>query len=156
MATTDRAAELHYNAARQLLNEFKTMNPGMTAEHREEYFLQLGVTDASRLLEVVNSQESGVPMDSRVGRDHADGSNSKLTARYDYVNGQQTAVGWRVNIENCEGAVRVRLNHPKTQESYKAYIPSEIIRGVKHLTFTDCKRGGVMAGKWGKYLTKIG
>jgi hypothetical protein len=155
MATTDNTARLHEATCRDLLREFENLTPNLTESQRFERFVETGVIDASRLLELVDSLETGIPLDSREGRDLADGSNSKLTCAYGPVNGQYTAYGWRVAVYNCEADVRVRFTRPKTGEAYKAHIPAREVRNIRYVTITDCVKGGPLGGKWGKYITKI-
>jgi len=128
--------------------------PELSAAQREEFYVQYGIIDASRLLELVHSKERGIPLDSRNGRDHADGANSKLSCSYSSLNGQQTAFGWRFKIKNSEGDVLLRFSNPMHPDVYKACIPKSEIKGLNYIVITDCVRGGVQAGKYGKYITK--
>ena len=155
MATNDNCAGLHSVDCFRLIEELKTYLPSLSAAERERYFVETGVIDASRLLELVHSKERGIPMDSRNGRDHADGANSKLSCSYAALNGQQTAFGWRFKIKNAEGDVLLRFSNPMHPDVYKACIPQSEIKGQNYLVITDCVRGGVKAGKYGKYITKV-
>jgi hypothetical protein len=94
-------------------------------------------------------------LDSVEGRDLADGSNCKLTARYGPVNGQRTAYGWIIKVTNCTGDVRAILHNPGDGKTYEAYIPFEEHQNQRYITITDCKRGEKF-GRWTKYITEVG
>jgi hypothetical protein len=141
MATTDRAAQLHEPLCRGLLERLNAQTENMTFDERFDYLVRTGVVDAGRLYEIVSSLETGIALESVDGKDLADGSNCKLSGSYGPVNGQQTAYGWRINVQNCVGDVRALLHHPKEKKTYELHVPLDAHRNQKWLTVTDCKRG---------------
>ena len=152
MATTDHAAKLHEPLCRELLGRLTAQTTNMTLEERFEYLVKTGVVDASRLYEIVSSLETGIPLESVDGKDLADGSNCKLSGAYGPVNGQYTAYGWRINVENCVGDVRALLHHPKEGKTYELHVPLSAHRHQKWLTVTDCK-GRARFGRFTRYVT---
>jgi hypothetical protein len=155
MATTQHAARLHESSVRRHLDKFRDLHPGMTNREREEIFIKEGVYDVSILKELNDSAEHKVKRDSRNGRDLADGSNSKFSAGYGWVNGQQTALGWIIKVANCEADVLAEIVKPSTKEVWEGRIPASAIGDRRFITITDCKNGGPLGGKWGKYLKKV-
>jgi len=153
LATTDNSASLQKKDCFRLIDELKIYLPNLSATEREKYFVETGVIDASRLLELVHSKEYGVDLDSRNGRDLSDGANSKLSCSYAAVNGQGSAFGWRFKVKNAEGDVILRFSNPLHKEVYSARIPHAEIKGKNFLVITDCVKGGVKGGKYGKYIT---
>jgi hypothetical protein len=155
MATTDRAAELHEPLCRELMRDYVLLTQDMDMMERIENLIVTGCIDASRLYEIVSSLKHNIPLDSVEGRDLADGSNCKLTARYGPVNGQRTAYGWIIKVTNCTGDVRAILHNPGDGKTYEAYIPFEEHQNQRYITITDCKRGEKF-GRWTKYIREIG
>jgi hypothetical protein len=154
MATTDHAAKLQHKATLRILQRIWDATPDMTTRDRLNFLTEKGAFDVSRLNEILRSKETGIAMDSRDGRDHEDGANSKFVS-YGPTNGQRTAFGWRVKVYNCEADVVGWLSDPKTDEHYDFHIPKEAIRpNQRYVTITDCVNGGPKGGKWGAYLKK--
>lgn len=153
MATNDNTAALMAKDCRRLIKAYKGYFPKMSSSDLIDRWVEEGVIDASALLELVHAEEYGLRRDSRNGRDLSDGSNSKLSCSYNPLNAQQTAFGWRFKIRNVESDIIVRFSNPAHEEVYGGRIPHAEFKGQKYLVITDCVKGGVQAGKYGKYIT---
>ena len=153
MATTQNAARLMAKDCKRLIKKYRSYYPDLSSSDVMERFAEEGVFDAGILLELVHEKEYGLKRDSRNGRDLSDGSNSKLSCSYSPLNGQHTAFGWRFKVKNVESDVIVRFSNPVNEEVYGGRIPYAEIKGKNYLVITDCVEGGVIGGRYGKYLT---
>ena len=154
MATTDHTSKLHAPIARDLLVRIRKALNELTPEQQEDYLIENGGFQTDRLYELVQSLETGIPLDSVEGKDLKDGSNCKISGAYGPVNGQCTSFGWTIKVDNCVGAVRALIRDPNTGKTFEGKIPFSAHKNQKYLTITDCVRGPKF-GKWTKYLKEV-
>lgn len=152
MATTENCASLQEKDCFRLLKEYRRYRPELTSDALIVVLVKAGVVDASILLELVHAEEYELVRDSRNGRDFTDKSNSKLCCAYSPLNAEQSTWGYRFKVKNCEGDVLVRFSNPYHEEVYGGRIPHAEVKGKHWLVITDCVKGGVKAGKYGKYI----
>ena len=150
MATTDRSANTQRKACSQLLEVYFDSLP--STDNLLNQMINDGIIDIGRLNEVVESNLSGIPLESGAGHDLADGTDCK------YATVSTNNVGYHIASIRTSGSqadYRVRIYHPTRNQWYTGQIPHEVIGGVAKKTVGICfRKDGTMSPRWSKYFKK--
>lgn len=99
--------------------------------------VEMGLVQRDRLIELAISAVSGIPLDSRQGRDHADGSDTKTVCssyRCNNIKKGSWMHSWQIrNIASKTGALRVVAYNQLTDKFHYFFIP---YAAWKHCKYT--------------------
>lgn len=167
MATTDRTSQVHEKPVRQLLHLYSHICKGDLISN----LITHGIIDLGRLNEVIDSIIHDVPLDSKKGRDLADGSDCKFgtissTIKWSkYKNSRGIVKRYptmcrrvTLQVKNVQGDLRVRLYDSELKKWHYGNIPHKELYSRKGKKVTAITIGvsdeGLIQERYRKYFSE--